>query len=105
MELTHSLHLAATAHLHRLTRVWCAVSLYHSAAAAANLPLSPAMCPARSLPTVLLTLATLASSRLTLAQSTGTPNVVPASPAWQRLENYTLGYAHPGAQLRDHVYG
>jgi hypothetical protein len=28
----------------------------------------------------------------------------PASPAWQRLERYSLSYAYPGTQLKDHVY-
>lgn len=27
-----------------------------------------------------------------------------ASPAWQRLERYAIGYAYTGTQLRDHVY-
>src|SRR5687767_6710957 len=27
-----------------------------------------------------------------------------ASPAWQRLERYSLGYAYTGTQLRDHIY-
>ena len=27
-----------------------------------------------------------------------------ASPAWQRLERYSVGFAHPGSQLKDYVY-
>lgn len=40
------------------------------------------------------------------AQTAATPPPANAgaSPAWQRLDQYSLGYAYSGTQLRDHVY-
>ena len=38
------------------------------------------------------------------AQSSS-PTAATPSPAWQRLERYSLNFTYPGSQLRDHVYG